>query len=138
MFGRVASMLRCITKTNGPAAAFAKKGLHEMEAVISHMDSLGVKWRTVLAPGLVYNAHHFSGVVFQVVANVQRKKKTVMEVLAAGGRYDHLVRIVFDLYHETFNGVVPILWNALPVSIRASNSDIKENHQTLLFHQEYY
>ena len=93
-FGRVASRLRCITKTNGPAAAYAKKGLREMEALQGHMESLGVKWRTVLAPGLVYNVHHFSGVVFQVVANVQRKKKTVMDVLAAGGRYDHLVRTV--------------------------------------------
>ena len=65
-----------------------------MEALMCHMESLGVKWRTVLAPGLVYNVHHFSGVVFQVVANVQRKKKTVMDVLAAGGRYDHLVRTV--------------------------------------------
>ena len=63
-----------------------------MEVVMGHMASLGIKWKTVLAPGLVYNAHHFSGVIFQVVANMQRKKKTVMEVLAAGGRYDHLVR----------------------------------------------
>ena len=59
---------------------------------MGHMASLGIKWKTVLAPGLVYNAHHFSGVIFQVVANMQRKNKTVMEVLAAGGRYDHLVR----------------------------------------------
>ena len=41
--------------------------------------------------GLAYNVQQLSGVMFQVVADVRRKKKPVMDVLAAGGRYDSLV-----------------------------------------------
>ena len=47
----------------------------------------------VLTLGLVYNVQQFSGVMFHVVADVRRKKKTIMDVLAAGGRYDALVRV---------------------------------------------
>ena len=47
----------------------------------------------MLTLGMVYNVQQFSGVMFQVVADVRRKKKLVMDVLAAGGRYDALVRV---------------------------------------------
>lgn len=41
--------------------------------------------------GWIYS-HFYSGMIFQVAVDVVRKKKTVSEVLATGGRYDHLVR----------------------------------------------
>ena len=42
-FGQVASMLRKITKTKGLAGSLARKGLHEMEAIIDHAEILGCK-----------------------------------------------------------------------------------------------
>lgn len=47
----------------------------------------------MLAIGLVYNMHYYSGAVFQIVATSRRKNRTAMEVLAAGGRYDDLVSV---------------------------------------------
>lgn len=51
--------------------------------------------QVVVTLGLVYNVQQFSSVMFQVVADVKRKKKSVMDVLAAGGRYDALVSYTF-------------------------------------------
>ncbi|KAL0169431.1 hypothetical protein M9458_034033, partial [Cirrhinus mrigala] len=41
--------------------------------------------------GLVYKVQHHCGVIFQFVAFVRRRKRTVPDILAAGGRYDHLI-----------------------------------------------
>lgn len=41
--------------------------------------------------GLVYKVQHHSGVIFQFVAFIRKRKRTVPDILAAGGRYDHLV-----------------------------------------------
>lgn len=41
--------------------------------------------------GLVYKVQHHSGVFFQFVAFVRKRKRTVPDIIAAGGRYDHLV-----------------------------------------------
>jgi histidyl-tRNA synthetase len=75
------------------AGSLAKKGLHELEAILSNAEHLGVKVPSILTLGLVYNTHHFSGMVFQVMMEVPKKKgKRVLDILAAGGRYDGLVR----------------------------------------------
>ena len=41
--------------------------------------------------GWIYNLQQYSGLLFQVCIDITRKKKTVSEVFAAGGRYDALV-----------------------------------------------
>ena len=51
----------------------------------------------VLAVGLVYNMHYYSGTVYQVAASIRRKNRTTLEVLAAGGRYDDLVSICLKI-----------------------------------------
>lgn len=79
---------------SGLAGSLTKKGLHELEAILVHADSLDCSLRPVLALGLVSDAQQFSGLIFQVVANVSRKKKIFPEVLALGGRYDELVSLV--------------------------------------------
>ena len=54
----------------------------------------------VITLSLVYNIQCFSGMIFQFVAEpLYRKKKSAMDVLAAGGRYDKLVSIIV-LGHE--------------------------------------
>lgn len=46
----------------------------------------------VINPGLVYNMQQYSGMVFQLVCELQKKhKRDNMEVLAAGGRYDTMI-----------------------------------------------
>jgi histidyl-tRNA synthetase len=52
----------------------------------------------VVSVGLLYNLHHYSGVLFQVSYHKPHKKhkhQLVPEVLASGGRYDKLVCVVF-------------------------------------------
>ena len=41
--------------------------------------------------GWIYNLQQYSGLLFQVCIDITRKKKTVPDVFAAGGRYDDLV-----------------------------------------------
>lgn len=42
--------------------------------------------------GLVYKVQQHNGVIFQFVAVIRRRQRAVSEILAAGGRYDLLVR----------------------------------------------
>lgn len=45
----------------------------------------------VINLGLVYKVQHHSGVIFQFVAFIRKRKRIVPDIVAAGGRYDHLV-----------------------------------------------
>lgn len=47
--------------------------------------------QVVVNLGLVYKVQHHSGVIFQFVAFIRKRKRTVPDIIAAGGRYDHLV-----------------------------------------------
>lgn len=47
--------------------------------------------QVVINLGLVYKVQHHCGVIFQFVAFVRKRKRTVPDIVAAGGRYDHLV-----------------------------------------------
>ncbi|KAJ8309415.1 hypothetical protein KUTeg_014289 [Tegillarca granosa] len=40
---KIASYLRCITKTRGPAAAKAKQGLQEIDTILSHAEPMGLE-----------------------------------------------------------------------------------------------
>lgn len=42
--------------------------------------------------GLVYKVQQHNGIIFQVLAFSKRRQRLVPEILAAGGRYDLLVR----------------------------------------------
>ena len=48
--------------------------------------------------GWIYNLQQYSGIIFQVCIDITRKKKTVSEVFAAGGRYDALVSTYYTIY----------------------------------------
>ncbi|XP_033626734.1 eIF-2-alpha kinase GCN2-like isoform X1 [Asterias rubens] len=89
---KVAGTLKPLSKGKGPNASMIKQGLHELEAIITQAQVFGIRLEMIVTLSLVYNIHCFSGVIFQFVAEpVHRKKKTTMDVLAAGGRYDHLI-----------------------------------------------
>ncbi|KAL5008543.1 hypothetical protein ScPMuIL_014124 [Solemya velum] len=92
-YNKVASVLRSITKTEGQASSLAKQGLHELETVINNAVAMGLKLPVSIALGLVLNIKQYCGVLYQVVFDVNSKKKrTFPNILAAGGRYDKLLR----------------------------------------------
>ncbi|XP_038072297.1 eIF-2-alpha kinase GCN2-like isoform X2 [Patiria miniata] len=91
---KVAGALKSLVNCKGPSGSMVKQGLHELEAIISQAQVFGIRLEMIVTLSLVYNIHCFSGVIFQFVAeSVHRKKKTGMDVLAAGGRYDQLIQI---------------------------------------------
>lgn len=59
--------------------------------------------QVVINLGLVYKVQYHSGVIFQFVAFIRKRKRTVPDIVAAGGRYDHLVGLlqVIDFPHLT-------------------------------------
>lgn len=73
--------------------------------------------QVVVNLGLVYKVQHHRGVVFQFVAFVRRRKRTVVEIMAAGGRYDHLVSFlsVTGIWAEVDRRVVT-WWAVVPGS----------------------
>ncbi|KAI8514991.1 Eukaryotic translation initiation factor 2 alpha kinase 4 [Branchiostoma belcheri] len=91
---KISSLLKSLTKNKGQVGALAKQGLHELQTIISHAETLEVKQQMIVSLGLVYNVHHFCGLVFQFMAETassKTKKRVGMDVLAAGGRYDKLI-----------------------------------------------
>lgn len=79
--------------------------------------------------GLVYKVLHHSGVIFQFVAFIKKRKRTVPDIVAAGGRYDHLVGFVASfvkkIYHSTYVGMWSIsLLVAVSVCISLRPNDV--------------
>ena len=55
--------------------------------------------------GLVYKVQQHNGIIFQFVAIIRRRQRAISEILAAGGRYDLLVRACpafVDLFRLNF------------------------------------
>uniref|UniRef100_A0A8B9RNL8 non-specific serine/threonine protein kinase n=1 Tax=Astyanax mexicanus TaxID=7994 RepID=A0A8B9RNL8_ASTMX len=69
----------------------AKQGLKDLEELTGLLKKLGVKLQVVVNLGLVYKVQHHCGVIFQFVAFIKKRKRTVPDIVAAGGRYDHLI-----------------------------------------------
>ncbi|KAJ3022418.1 hypothetical protein HKX48_006235 [Thoreauomyces humboldtii] len=62
--------------------------ISQLRLLTSHLTNLGIRNRVVYVPLLAYNASHYrNGIMFQVA--IAEKKK--LDVMAAGGRYDHLL-----------------------------------------------
>uniref|UniRef100_A0A3P8UA83 non-specific serine/threonine protein kinase n=2 Tax=Cynoglossus semilaevis TaxID=244447 RepID=A0A3P8UA83_CYNSE len=80
-----------LTKHKTAVTQLAKQGLKDLEEVTVHLCRLGVKLQVVVNLGLVYKVQHHSGIIFQFVAFIKKRKRTVPDILAAGGRYDHLI-----------------------------------------------
>jgi translation initiation factor 2-alpha kinase 4 len=86
--GHIGSLLRHMIRRKTVASNDIKSGLNDLEAIINNATSLGIKCPIVVSPSLVYNPGHFSGMVCQLV---RQKKRGNLEIMAAGGRYDHLI-----------------------------------------------
>uniref|UniRef100_A0A672HFN0 non-specific serine/threonine protein kinase n=1 Tax=Salarias fasciatus TaxID=181472 RepID=A0A672HFN0_SALFA len=84
-------LLASLTKQKTAVTQLAKQGLKDLEELPVLLRRLGVKLRVVVNLGLVYKVQHHSGVIFQFVAFIRKRKRTVPDIVAAGGRYDHLI-----------------------------------------------
>lgn len=58
--------------------------------------------QVVVNLGLVYKVQHHSGIIFQFVAFIRKRKRTVPDIVAAGGRYDHLVGFIVIQPHPAY------------------------------------
>uniref|UniRef100_A0A8C1UB93 Eukaryotic translation initiation factor 2 alpha kinase 4 n=1 Tax=Cyprinus carpio TaxID=7962 RepID=A0A8C1UB93_CYPCA len=98
-------LINSLTKQKSSAVAqMAKQGQKDLEEVMSLLKKLAVKLQVVVNLGLVYKVQHHCGVIFQFVAFIKRRKRTVPDVLAAGGRYDHLI---LEFHGPAVSGPVP-------------------------------
>ncbi|XP_069773346.1 eIF-2-alpha kinase GCN2 isoform X2 [Narcine bancroftii] len=70
----------------------AKQGLKDLQAVTKLLKKLNIKHQMEISLGLVYKVHHYSGIIFQYVAFVNRRHGVVPDIFAAGGRYDNLIQ----------------------------------------------
>uniref|UniRef100_A0A667YGK0 eIF-2-alpha kinase GCN2 n=1 Tax=Myripristis murdjan TaxID=586833 RepID=A0A667YGK0_9TELE len=84
-------LLTSLTKHKTAVTQLAKQGLKDLEELTMLLCRLGVKLQVVVNLGLVYKVQHHSGVIFQFVAFIRKRKRTVPDIVAAGGRYDHLI-----------------------------------------------
>ncbi|KAM8915910.1 eIF-2-alpha kinase GCN2 isoform 2-T2 [Spinachia spinachia] len=87
----LAPLLTSLTKQKTAVTQLAKQGLKDLEEVTALLRGLGVKLQVVVNLGLVYKVQHHSGVIFQFVAFIRKRKRIVPDIVAAGGRYDHLI-----------------------------------------------
>nr|DBA14331.1 TPA: hypothetical protein GDO54_005319 [Pyxicephalus adspersus] len=85
------SMMASLTKQKSGVGVLAKQGLKDLEEIIGLVKKLGIKLQVVVNFGLVYKMQQHNGIVFQFVAFIKRRQRTIPEILAAGGRYDHLI-----------------------------------------------
>ncbi|XP_044127594.1 LOW QUALITY PROTEIN: eIF-2-alpha kinase GCN2 [Bufo gargarizans] len=80
-----------LTKQKSAVGVLAKQGLKDLEEVIGLVKKMNIKLQVVVNFGLVYKMQQHNGIIFQFVAFIKRRQRTVPEILAAGGRYDHLI-----------------------------------------------
>uniref|UniRef100_A0AAZ3R7R4 non-specific serine/threonine protein kinase n=1 Tax=Oncorhynchus tshawytscha TaxID=74940 RepID=A0AAZ3R7R4_ONCTS len=84
-------LITSLTKQKTAVTQLAKQGLKDLEALTGLLRSLGVKLQVVVNLGLVYKVQHHCGVIFQFVAFIKKRRRAAPDIMAAGGRYDHLI-----------------------------------------------
>ncbi|XP_028823379.1 eIF-2-alpha kinase GCN2 isoform X2 [Denticeps clupeoides] len=85
-------LINSLTKQKTGVTQLAKQGVKELDDLTGLLKKLGVKLQVMVNLGLVYKIQHHRGVIFQFVAFIRKRRRTVPDVLAAGGRYDHLIQ----------------------------------------------
>uniref|UniRef100_A0A7M4FRA4 eIF-2-alpha kinase GCN2 n=1 Tax=Crocodylus porosus TaxID=8502 RepID=A0A7M4FRA4_CROPO len=84
-------ILNTMIKRKTGVTQLVKHGMKDLEEVISRLKQFGIKLQVCINLGLVYKVQQHNGVIFQFIAYIKRRQRTVPEILAAGGRYDHLI-----------------------------------------------
>ncbi|XP_031449564.1 eIF-2-alpha kinase GCN2 isoform X1 [Phasianus colchicus] len=83
--------LNTMIKQKPGVTQLLKHGMKDLEEIIGLLKQLGIKLQISINLGLVYKIQQHNGIIFQFVAYIKRRQRTVPEILAAGGRYDHLI-----------------------------------------------
>ncbi|NXG12661.1 E2AK4 kinase, partial [Sakesphorus luctuosus] len=83
--------LNTMIKQKPGVTQLLKHGMKDLEEVIGLLKQLGIKLQISINLGLVYKIQQHNGIIFQFIAYIKRRQRTVPEILAAGGRYDHLI-----------------------------------------------
>uniref|UniRef100_A0A8C9TWT7 non-specific serine/threonine protein kinase n=2 Tax=Scleropages formosus TaxID=113540 RepID=A0A8C9TWT7_SCLFO len=84
-------LINSLMKQKTALTQLAKQAVKDLEEITGLLKKLGVKLQVVVNLGLIYKVQHHCGVIFQFVAFVHRRRRTVADIIAAGGRYDHLI-----------------------------------------------
>ncbi|XP_068018973.1 eIF-2-alpha kinase GCN2 isoform X2 [Melanerpes formicivorus] len=83
--------LNSMVKQKPGVTQLLKHGMKDLEEIIHLLKQLGIKLQVSINLGLVYKIQQHNGIIFQFIAYIKRRQRTVPEILAAGGRYDHLI-----------------------------------------------
>ncbi|KAG7226180.1 hypothetical protein INR49_014275 [Caranx melampygus] len=135
----LAPLLTSLTKQKTAVTQLAKQGLKDLEELTVLLRRLGVKLQVVINLGLVYKVQHHSGVIFQFVAFIRKRKRTVPDIVAAGGRYDHLPSVsscdalVVPVGHSSMSKAISVIQKLWSTGVSADIAyDVSQ--ETLLDH----
>lgn len=89
---KITSPLQIITRKKSETSQLAKTALNELKLIVRNSELFGVELPILIAPGLLYNVHQYSGMMCQLTCEIKKKnKQSTMNVIAAGGRYDGMI-----------------------------------------------
>jgi len=90
---QLASILRSVTKRKGEAAEKVKSALKDLKSIDSYAKNMGLTFETVYCVRTNYHPNHISGMVVQLVrVRPGKSGSRTMDIIAAGGRYDQLIK----------------------------------------------
>uniref|UniRef100_A0A8D2L6V2 eIF-2-alpha kinase GCN2 n=1 Tax=Varanus komodoensis TaxID=61221 RepID=A0A8D2L6V2_VARKO len=84
-------LLNTMLKQKTGVTSMVKLGMKELEETMGLLKKLGIKSQVSINLGLVYKIQQHNGIIFQFIAYIKRRQRIVTDILAAGGRYDHLI-----------------------------------------------
>ena len=94
---QLTSVLRSVTKRKGEAADKVKSALNDLKAVESYAKNMGLTYETVYCVRTNYHPSHISGMVVQLVrVRPGKSGSRTMDIIAAGGRYDQMIKDFAD------------------------------------------
>lgn len=139
--GQVMNCFQGITKRkSGEASQLAKQALKELRTIAQTAEAFGVTYDFVVAPGLFYNVQQYSGMICQFLCELKRKHKhDNMEVLAAGGRYDSMIKSFRSIVEQATMLSLNIQQSGVGVSIaldKVVQAIQKESEE--IVRQDYY
>ncbi|CAH2328065.1 eIF-2-alpha kinase GCN2 isoform X1 [Pelobates cultripes] len=100
------------SRVRGGIGGLMKCSLLVFHWVIGGLGAFGGDYIIIVNFGLVYKMQQHSGIIFQFIAFIKRRQRIVPDILAAGGRYDHLI----SQYRGPQTGALPLPY-AVGVSI---------------------
>ena len=80
---QIGSALRPLIRRNNEAGSDIKKSLHELETIINYAQSLGVKAKIIISPGLIFQSEHFrfvSLILYCAKVNSRFKKDLNLQI----------------------------------------------------------